>query len=102
MTAPETQPQRTVLSWQRTGLGLLGVAAVLGSHAVLDERVLPLALAAAVALTGLGVLGVLGVLARRRARALARTPGPAPAAVAVVTVAVVATALAAAATLLSR
>ncbi|MGY1830686.1 DUF202 domain-containing protein [Geodermatophilus sp. SYSU D01180] len=99
MTAPETQPQRTVLAWQRTGLGLLGVAAVLGSHAVLDARVLPLVLAAAVAATGLGVLGV---LARRRARALARDPASAPAAVELATAAVVATALAAAATLLSR
>ncbi|MGY1783865.1 DUF202 domain-containing protein [Geodermatophilus sp. SYSU D00698] len=99
MTARETQPQRTVLSWQRTGLGLLGVAAVLGAHAVLDERVLPLVLAAAVAVTGLGVLGV---LARRRARALARTPAAAPAAAALVTAAVAGTALAAAAALLSR
>ncbi|MGY1736537.1 DUF202 domain-containing protein [Geodermatophilus sp. SYSU D00684] len=95
MTAQETQPQRTVLAWQRTGLGLLGVAAVLGSHAVLDARVLPLVLAAAVAATGLGVLGV---LARRRAR----TPASAPAAVALATAAAVATAVAAAATPLSR
>ncbi len=99
MSAPETQPQRTALAWQRTGLGLLGVAGLLAHQGVLGGRVLPLVLAAAVALLGLGVLTG---LAPSRARAMARAPGSAPGAAALATGAVVVAALAAAATLLGR
>ncbi len=81
----ETQPERTVLSWQRTALGLLTVAALLGHSAVREGRVLPAVAAAAVALAGLGVLA--GV-APRRARQLARRPAAAPGAVAVAAAAV--------------
>ncbi len=95
----ETQPERTVLSWQRTALGLLTVAALLGHSAVREGRVLPAVAAAAVALAGLGVLA--GV-APRRARQLARRPAAAPRAVAVAVAAVAGTAVAAAAALLSR
>ncbi len=99
MSATETQPERTALSWQRTGLGLLGVAALLGHSAVRRGGVLPAVAAAAVAAAGLAVLAV---LAPRRARALARAPGRAPVPAALVTAAVVVAALAAAATVLSR
>jgi putative membrane protein len=99
VSPPETQPQRTVLSWQRTGLGVLGIAALLAHAAVVDGGPLPLVLAAVVALTGLGVLTG---LAPARARGLTRAPAAAPRAAALVTAAVVVTALAAAAALLSR
>ncbi|PRY49236.1 putative membrane protein [Geodermatophilus tzadiensis] len=99
MSGAETQPERTALSWQRTGLGLLGVAALLAHRAALSGRVRSLALAAVVALTGLAVLGV---LAPRRARALTRAPASAPAAAALATGAVVLTAVAAAVVVVSR
>jgi putative membrane protein len=99
VSSPETQPQRTALAWQRTGLGVLGVAALLGHSAVVEGGVLRLVTAGVVALTGLGVLAV---LAPARARALGRAPAAAPRAVALATTAVVVAALAAAATLLSR
>lgn len=60
MTAPvETQPERTALAWQRTGLGVLVVAGLLGHRAIEDERPLLLVLAGASALLGLAVLGAL-------------------------------------------
>ncbi len=99
MSAQETQPERTLLSWQRTGLGLLAVAGLLGSRAVLTGRTAPLLLAGSVGLLGLTVLG--GV-APWRARALERAPASAPVPVALATAAVVTAALAAAAALLSR
>ncbi|WP_369258476.1 hypothetical protein [Geodermatophilus amargosae] len=45
MSPRETQPQRTAPAWQRTGLGVLGGAALLGHAAVV---VTALAAAAAV------------------------------------------------------
>ena len=65
MSAPvETQAARTVLAWQRTGLGVLAVAGLLLRTAV-DRDALPVAaVATVVALAGLVVLGV---LSRRRA-----------------------------------
>lgn len=99
----ETQPQRTALAWQRTGLGLLGVAGLLASRALLTGRLPALVPAAVVAVLGLAVLGV---LAPRRSRATARALAAgrttsAPGAAGLVTAAVVAAALAAAAELLS-
>ena len=65
MTVPrETQAARTALSWQRTGLGVLGVAGLLLRAAVEHADLLLVAVAAVVAVAGLVVLGV---LARRRA-----------------------------------
>ncbi|SEK48016.1 putative membrane protein [Blastococcus sp. DSM 46786] len=58
MTVPvETQPERTALSWQRTGLGLLAVAGLVGHRAVHLGRPALLVLAGVAALAGLGVLG---------------------------------------------
>ena len=65
----ETQPERTVLSWQRTGLGVLAVAGLLARAAVDGGAPVRLAVAGAVALLGLGVLGGLAPL---RARAVQR------------------------------
>ena len=73
MTAQETQPERTVLSWQRTGLGVLAVAGLLARAAVSGGAPGRLAAAGAVALLGLGVLGGLAPLRARAAeRALER------------------------------
>ena len=90
MTAPlETQPERTALAWQRTGLGVLAVAGLLGHRAVEHGRPALLVPAAAAALLGLVVLGA---LAPRRYRDVRRGLGArsvaAPRAVAGVTVVV--------------
>ena len=69
MSPGETQPARTVLAWQRTGLGVLAVAGLLLRSAAVHEDVVALALAAVVAAVGLVVLGV---LTRRRAGAAQR------------------------------
>lgn len=97
MTARETQPERTALSWQRTGLGVLAVAALLArGAAVTGGAPIRIAAAGAVALLGLAVLGVLAPL---RARALQRavrggTPVAAPRMVLAATAVVVAAAAA--------
>jgi putative membrane protein len=64
VSAGETQAARTVLAWQRTGLGVLAVAGLLMRSAVVHDRPAVLALAAVVAAAGLVVLGL---LTRRRA-----------------------------------
>jgi putative membrane protein len=64
VSAAGTQPARTVLAWQRTGLGVLAVAGLLVRSAAAHGRPVVLALAAVVAGAGLVVLGV---LTRRRA-----------------------------------
>jgi uncharacterized membrane protein YidH (DUF202 family) len=69
MSPGGTQAARTVLAWQRTGLGVLAVAGLLLRSAVVHESVAVLALAGAVAAGGLAVLGV---LTRRRAGAAQR------------------------------
>jgi len=72
VTAQETQPERTVLSWQRTGLGVLAVSGLLARAAATGDAPVRLAVAGGVALLGLGVLGALAPL---RARALGRDRG---------------------------
>jgi putative membrane protein len=64
----ETQPERTALAWQRTGLGVLGVAGLLGHRAVENGRPLLLVVAGLGALLGLGVLGGLAPVRYRQAR----------------------------------
>jgi putative membrane protein len=96
VTAPvETQPERTALAWQRTGLGILAVAGLLGHGAVRDGE--PGILVAA-GVAALASLGVLGGLAPVRYRRLTRPRTPAagaswPLAVRVVTGTVVLVAL---------
>jgi putative membrane protein len=99
VSGQETQPERTLLSWQRTGLGVLAVAALLGHRALRTGSTAPLLLAGAVLALGLAVLGG---LAPWRARALHRLPAPAPVPAALATAAVVTAALAAAAAVLTR
>jgi putative membrane protein len=95
--------ERTLLAWQRTGLGLLSVAGLLAYRA-LSSRTTALLVAAAVA--GLLGLGILGVLTPARYRQLQRRRAAgegvaAPGAAAAVTVAVVLVAVAAAAAVLA-
>jgi putative membrane protein len=79
--AVETQPERTALSWQRTGLGVLAVAGLVAHGAVEHEDRLLLVVAGAAALLGLGVLGGLApvryrqVLRRRAAGEQMSAPG---------------------------
>jgi putative membrane protein len=73
----ETQPERTALSWQRSGLGILAVAGLIGHGAVRDQDTFALGAAGLAALLGLLVLGG---LAPGRYRQLSRDPaGGAPA-----------------------
>ena len=95
----ETQPERTALAWQRTGLGVMGVAGLLGHGAVRGEQPALLVLAGTSALLGLVVLGGLApVRYRQLRRRLAEGTGmAAPRLVAGATAAVALVALAAAA-----
>lgn len=72
MSRVETQPERTALAWQRTGLGLLAVAGLIALRAVTHGAAPLLLLAGATALMGLALLGWLApARARRTQRALA-------------------------------
>ena len=95
----ETQPERTALSWQRTGLGVLAVAGLVAHGALRHEDRLLLVAAGAAALLGLGVLGGLAPVRYRqiRRRRTARTAMATPGLMAAVTAAVVLTGLVAAA-----
>jgi putative membrane protein len=64
----ETQPERTALAWQRTGLGVLAVAGLLGHAAIERDSAVALAVAGVVALLALGVLGGLAPVRYRRVR----------------------------------
>ena len=64
MSPVETQPARTALAWQRTGLGVLAVAGLLLRSAAVHG--LPVVLGLATVVAGAGLV-VLGVLAPRRA-----------------------------------
>ena len=91
----ETQPARTTLAWQRTGLGLLVVAALLTRAAAVAGDPLLVLPAGVVAIAGVAVLGV---LTPRRSRATRRAAeggagGPAPGAAAACTGLVVLAAL---------
>jgi putative membrane protein len=95
--APETQPERTALAWQRTGLGVLAVAGLLAHRALDGGRAAGLAVAGVAALLGLGILGGLAPARYREVRRrLARGDGvSAPGPVAALTAAVVLVAVAA-------
>jgi putative membrane protein len=89
-TPTETQPERTALAWQRTGLGVLAVAGLLAHRAVEEERPVLLVLAGTAALLGLVVLGALAPVRYRdvRRRVAEGTGAAAPRLVAGVTAAV--------------
>jgi putative membrane protein len=99
----ETQPERTALAWQRTGLGVLGVAGLVAHRAVEHENRLLLVVAGAAALLGLGVLGGLAPVRYRQVlrRRAAGLPMPARGPLTAATAAVVLTALAAAAAVIT-
>jgi putative membrane protein len=65
VSAVETQPERTALSWQRLGLSVLGVAGLVAHGALLDRR--GALLAASGVLAGLALV-VLAVVVPRRYR----------------------------------
>jgi putative membrane protein len=95
----ETQPERTALAWQRTGLGVLAVAGLVAHTAVERQDRVLLVVAGAGALLGLGVLGGLAPVRYRqvRRRRAADATMSAPGLITAVTVAVALIALAAAA-----
>ena len=98
MSSPgETQPERTALAWQRTGLGTMGVAGLLGHGAVDSERPALLVIAGTAALLGLAVLGALAPFRYRQVRRMvaAGTGAAAPRLVAAAASAVALVALAA-------
>jgi uncharacterized membrane protein YidH (DUF202 family) len=74
--AGETQPARTALAWQRTGLGLLLVAGLLARLAAEQGEPVLVAPAAVVAGAGLVVLGVLTPRRRRTSQRAATGGGP--------------------------
>lgn len=70
MSAPagETQPERTALAWQRTGLGVLAVGGLIAHASLVTGRASLVALAGVVALLGLAVLGGVAPLRYRQVR----------------------------------
>jgi putative membrane protein len=88
---------RTGLAWQRTGLGLIAVAALLGSRAFNAESAPLLVTAGATALVGAAVLGLLAPVRSRllHQRRAAGEGVAAPGAAAAVTAAVLLVGLAA-------
>ena len=64
--AVETQPERTALAWQRTGLGVLAVGGLVVHGALKATSPLLLVAAGATALLGLTVLGALAPVRYRR------------------------------------
>lgn len=83
----ETQPARTALAWQRTGLGLLLVAGLLARSAVQHESIALLVPTGVVAVAGLVVLGVLAPRRQKHGQLAADAGGDAraPRAAALVT-----------------
>ncbi|MGY1846527.1 MULTISPECIES: DUF202 domain-containing protein [unclassified Blastococcus] len=99
MTDPvETQPERTALAWQRTGLGLLAVAGLVAHRAVGAERPALLVAGGVTALLGLLLLGALAPARYRQVRRRVADGGrvSSPALARAATATVVLTALAAA------
>ncbi|SDX72204.1 putative membrane protein [Modestobacter sp. DSM 44400] len=80
MSAPrgggETQPARTALAWQRTGLGVLLVAGLLARLAAAQGELVLVVPTVVVAGAGLTVLGVLTPRRRRSSQRAATTGGP--------------------------
>ena len=99
MTSVETQPERTALAWQRTGLGVLAVAGLLGHRALEHRSALTLVVAGLTALLGLGILGGLAPVRYRQVQRRGAGTTAAPRLLAAATAAVVLAALAAAITI---
>ena len=78
MSGPvETQPARTALAWQRTGLGLLLLAGLLARSAAEHADLLVVVPAGVVAVAGLAVLGLLLPRRQHAGQAAADTGGDA-------------------------
>ena len=76
MSGPvETQPARTTLAWQRTGLSTLLVAGLLARGAAAEGQLLLVVPAAVVAVAGLVVLGVLAPRRQRIGEVISRAGG---------------------------
>jgi len=75
--AVETQPERTALAWQRTGLGVLAVGGLVSHGALKATSPLLLVAAGATALLGLAVLGGLAPVRYRRLQHSAEGSGTA-------------------------
>ena len=82
---------RTGLAWQRTGLGLIAIAALIGARAFNTGEASLLLIAGAAGLMGAGIMGVLAPLRQRllERRMAAGDDAAAPGAVAFLTLAVV-------------
>ena len=96
MTPPrETQPERTALAWQRTGLGMMAVAVLLAHGALRSGAAAMFLASGAAALLALSVLGGLAPVRYRQVRRAVSDDAAAvaPALAAAVTVAVALTAL---------
>jgi putative membrane protein len=93
----ETQPERTALAWQRTGLGVLAVGGLVSHGALQTSSPALLVVAGATALLGLAVLGGLAPVRYRllRRRLTSGEPMSAPRLLAAATLAVLLTAVAA-------
>jgi putative membrane protein len=100
----ETQPERTALAWQRTGLGMLAVAGLLAHGAVRQGEQVALVVAGVAALLGLGVLGGLAPVRYRQVRRqlATTTVPPAPGLLTVATGAAALVAVAAAVAVLTQ
>ena len=70
--ARETQPERTALSWQRTGLGMMAVAVLLAHGALRSRETVMFLAAGAAALLALAVLGGLAPVRYRQVRRTVR------------------------------
>jgi putative membrane protein len=95
VTSVETQPERTALAWQRTGLGVLAVAGLLGHRALEHRSAVALVVAGLAALLGLGILGGLAPVRYRHIQRRGAGATAAPRLLAAATAAVVLAALAA-------
>jgi putative membrane protein len=62
----ETQPERTALAWQRTGLGMMAVAVLLAHGALRSREPVLFVASGTVALLALGVLGGLAPVRYRQ------------------------------------
>ncbi len=69
MTAPrETQPERTALSWTRTALGVVAVAALIGHRAIVGGHPWLLVPAGGCALLGVALVTGIGAVRDERVR----------------------------------
>ena len=64
----ETQPERTALAWQRTALGVVAVAALMGHRAVVGRHPSLLFVAGACALLGVALVSAVAAVRDHRVR----------------------------------